>query len=32
MVPAYASIGTAIITLVSVYFLKETKGQPLQTH
>jgi MHS family proline/betaine transporter-like MFS transporter len=32
MVPAYAAIGTAIITLVSVYFLKETKGQPLQTH
>ena len=32
MVPAYASIGTAIITLAAIFFLKETKGQPLQTH
>jgi MHS family proline/betaine transporter-like MFS transporter len=31
LIPAYASIITAIITLVSVGFLRETKGQPLQS-
>lgn len=29
MVPAYAAVITAIITLIAICFLKETKGQPL---
>lgn len=32
LVPAFASIVTAIITLVTVAFLKETKGQPLESY
>jgi MFS transporter, MHS family, proline/betaine transporter len=32
MVPAYASIITALITLVTIFFLKETKGQELRSH
>ena len=29
MVPAYAAVITAIITLISLKFVKETKGLPL---
>ena len=29
MVPAYASIITALITLVTIFFLAETRGKPL---
>jgi MHS family proline/betaine transporter-like MFS transporter len=29
-IPAYATILTGIITLISVFFLRETKGQPLK--
>jgi len=29
MIPAYASVLTALITLGAISFLKETKGQPL---
>lgn len=32
LIPAFASILTALITLVSIAFLRETKGQPLATH
>ena len=32
MVPAYASIITALITLATIFFLKETKGQALRSH
>ncbi len=32
LVPAFASIVTAIITLVTVAFLKETRGQPLESY
>lgn len=31
MVPAFASIITALITLVTVFFVKETRGLPLRT-
>ncbi len=31
LIPAFASIITALITLVTIAFLRETKGQPLQT-
>ncbi|WP_423182933.1 MFS transporter [Arthrobacter sp. NyZ413] len=32
MVPGYFSIAASVITLATVFFLKETKGLPLQTH
>ncbi|HKU29242.1 MAG TPA: MFS transporter [Arthrobacter sp.] len=32
MVPGYFSIAASLITLATVFFLKETKGLPLQTH
>ncbi|MFI6549306.1 MFS transporter [Streptomyces prunicolor] len=32
LIPAFASIITAAITLVSVAFVRETKGQPLASH
>ena len=32
MVPGYFSIAASVITLATVFFLKETKGQPLRTH
>ncbi|WP_051388880.1 MFS transporter [Arthrobacter sp. 35W] len=32
MVPAWASIITAVITLTTIFFLKETKGQQLRSH
>ena len=32
MVPGYFSIAASIITLITVFFLRETKGQPLPTH
>jgi MHS family proline/betaine transporter-like MFS transporter len=32
MVPGYFSIAASIITLVTVFFLRETKGQELTTH
>ena len=32
LIPAFASILTALITLVSIAFLRETKGQPLAVH
>lgn len=31
LIPAYASIITAVITLISIGFLRETKGQPLES-
>lgn len=31
LIPAFASIITALITLVTLAFVRETKGQPLQT-
>jgi MHS family proline/betaine transporter-like MFS transporter len=32
MIPAWASIVTALITLTTIFFLKETKGQQLRSH
>jgi MHS family proline/betaine transporter-like MFS transporter len=32
MVPGYFSIAASIITLVTVFFLRETKGQELISH
>lgn len=32
LIPAFASIITAIITLITVAFLRETKGQPLRSN
>ncbi|MBT8160915.1 MULTISPECIES: MFS transporter [Arthrobacter] len=32
MIPGYFSIAASVITLATVFFLKETKGQPLRTH
>jgi MHS family proline/betaine transporter-like MFS transporter len=32
LIPAYASIITAIISLITVAFLRETKGQPLESY
>jgi MHS family proline/betaine transporter-like MFS transporter len=32
MIPAWASIITSLITLATIFFLKETKGQQLRSH
>ncbi|MEU6139561.1 MFS transporter [Streptomyces sp. NPDC047081] len=32
LIPAFASMLTAVITLVTVAFLRETKGRPLEAH
>ncbi|MEE1801018.1 MFS transporter [Streptomyces sp. NPDC101062] len=32
LIPAFASIITAVITLITLTFLRETKGRPLATH